>query len=446
MRIYMIIIGALSFLSSKAQLQSTVWIAELNGVSHETPNAIALDAANNVYGTGSFYDTMHFASHDLISNGKRDVFIYKMSALGEVLWAKSLGGSNLDVGQSVATDAEGNAYVLGYYSQTIDFDPGPATLKKPGIGFQAVFLQKFDTHGNLQWVRTFGSSGSDDGKSITIDPNGNVYLTGTFFKTLNLNDGSVTQQLTSKEGSSDAYVIKLDGSGKLLWMKQIGGAGSDQGLAICTDQKGNVYASGTCRGDFDLVSKGGDQSIMANGYDVFIQKLDPDGNAIWTKVFGGSGMDMAQSIKADASGNIYITGTFSATADLDPGPETKNLVAEHKGFEIYLLKLDTNGEFVWAKDIGKGSGNALCVDASGSVYLTGYLYSGLNAGKLDLGTTFGGFFLLKLDNSGDVKKMHQINENYKVGRSVAVDLEGGVYVTGVKSEGGSEDIFVLKMK
>src|SRR5690606_29098604 len=111
--------------------------------------------------------------------------------------------------------------------------------------------------------------------------------------------------------------------------------------------------------------------------DIFVSKLDPNGNFLWAKQMGGTDNDQGISITVDTSGNIYTTGIFRNTVDFDPGAGVYNLTAV-VGNDIFISKLDANGNFLWAKQMGSGGNtrsNSIVLDTNGNIYTTGIFQS-----------------------------------------------------------------------
>ena len=162
-----------------------------------------------------------------------------------------------------------------------------------------------------------------------------------------------------------------------------GGTLNDSGRSIAVDSSGNIYTTGFFRGTADFDPGVGVTNLTATGeIDAFVSKLDSTGALIWAKSFGGDDEIYSKSIAVDSSGNVYTAGYFIGTADFDPGPGTTNLITVSApsvyNFDVFVSKLDSSGNFIWAKSFG-GSlldyGNAIAVDSSGSVYTTGYFLS-----------------------------------------------------------------------
>jgi len=335
-----IILGALT-LTVNGQNVTFEWAKSMGGSSFDSGVSITTDASGNVYTTGFFYATVDFdpgvGTLNLTSAGVSDIFIQKLDANGNLIWAKSMGGTSEDFGHAITTDALGNVYTTGWFSAIVDFDPGTGTLNLTTAGIYDIFIQKLDANGNLIWAKSMGGTGDDYGTSITVDALGNVYTTGYFETIVDFDPGVGTLNLTSA-GASDIFIQKLDSNGNFLWANTMGGSSADQGISIIADASGNVYATGSFR---DTVDFDPDTStlnlISAGASDIFIQKLDPNGNLTWVKSMGGTLLD-AGSSTIDTLGNVYTTGYFDTIVDFDPGTDTLNLTSVGQ-FDIFIQKL-----------------------------------------------------------------------------------------------------------
>ena len=183
-----------------------------------------------------------------------------------VSWATSIGGTNSDYGYGIATDSNGNVYVIGFYDNTVTFAPG-TTLNSTG-GDDA-FVAKYDTSGTVQWAKSIGGTSSDNGRGIATDSNGNVYVTGKYSTTATFAPGTT---LTSV-GSSDAFVAKYNTSGTVQWAMSIGGTSPDYGYGIATDSGGNVYVTGYYRGSVTIGST--TLNSVGGSNDTFVVKYSP---------------------------------------------------------------------------------------------------------------------------------------------------------------------------
>ncbi|HYG18784.1 MAG TPA: SBBP repeat-containing protein, partial [Ohtaekwangia sp.] len=281
---------------------------------------------------------------------------------------------------------------------------------------------------------------------IAVDAAGNSYTTGSFNGTADFDPGAGVHNLTSA-GSGDVFVCKLDKDGKFVWARAMGGTLYERPNNIATDAAGNVYTTGYFEGTADFDPGAGVFSFTAAQKDVFISKLDTDGNFVWAKQFGGPFFyeNQAYAIAVDPSGNVYTTGFFKNTTDFDPGPGVFNI--SHTTGGGFVSKLDTDGNFVWAKaftgeDGGIATGNSLALDADGNIYTTGMFGKTIDfdpgAGVFNLTSTtnyvYSSTYISKLDPNGNFVWAKSLSENYNGGvvfneYGIATDASANVYLT-----------------
>ena len=392
--------------SANAWSSAQTTVSVFGGTLNDSGVAIAVDSSGNVYTTGFFTGTVDFDPRDgttnLTSAGAIDAFVSKLNSSGDLIWAKSFGGSSIDLGYSIAVDSGGNVYTTGYFYDIVDFDPGTGITNLTSAGYEDVFVSKLNSSGALIWAKSIGGSSDDEGNSIAVDSSGNVYTTGYFQDTVDFDPGAGTTNLTSA-GANDAFVSKLDSSGELIWAKSFGGASPDEGNSIAVDSSGNVYTTGFFTGTADFNPGTGITNLALVGYqDVFVSKLNSSGNYVWANSFGvTSYYKYSTSITVDSSGNIYTTGTNTVLIT-DPFSFAPN---------IFVSKLNSSGSLLWEKSFGGSSfdaGWSVAVDSSGNVYTTGYFEGTVDFDPGD-GTTnltsagANDAFVLKLSPSGDVQ-------------------------------------------
>lgn len=355
------------------------------------------------------------------------------------VWAKNVGGTSLDNGLSVTTDASGNVYTTGYFQGTGDFDPGAGISNLTSVGGTDIFISKLNSAGSLIWVKQIGGPVFDMGRCIKVDASGNVYTTGNFGNSVDFNPGAGTFSLTTS-GANDIFVSKLDASGNFVWAKKIGGSTSDYGYSLDLDASGNVYVTGAFEGTVDFDPGAATFNLVSSGaLDIFVSKLDVNGNFVWAKSIGSTTQDFGMCLTLDASGDVYTAGYFEGVADFDPSLATYTLSSTNAR-DIFISKLNASGNFVWAKKIGGGGNqiaNAITTDALGNVYTTGDYVNTVDfdpgAGSYTL-TTIGlntNIFVSKLDASGNfvwAKEMGSSGNDY--GRGITIDASGNVLTTG----------------
>lgn len=435
--------------SQRAFTQNFEWVRQFAGASYGAGEYIetALDNAGNVYTTGYFEGTMDFdpdttTVFNLTSLGGKDIFISKLDAAGNFIWAKNMGGIEDDKANSITVDDNGNIYTTGSFSDTVDFDTGSGLFELFSAGSRDIFITKHDALGNFVWVKQIAGVSGESGESITYSNQGNIYLTGSFSgaDSVDFDPGPGVYNLIPYTGSPDAFVLKLDTLGNFIWAKQFGNTGSDEGYGITVDALGNVYTTGNFEGAVDFnPGIGADSLTSFGGRDVFVSKLDASGNFIWAKHFGGTLDDQSFAIKLDNTGNVYTTGYFQGTGDFDPGIAVNSLTS-FGDRDIFIAKLNASGNYLWAKQIGGASfdiGLSLDIDASGNVYTAGAFQGTVD---FDPGidnsnfTAFSGFnaFISKLDVAGNFVWAKQFGgaTGESGAYSVVLDAAENIYTTG----------------
>ncbi|MEO8415532.1 MAG: SBBP repeat-containing protein [Ginsengibacter sp.] len=477
--------------------QNLGWAKRLGGPDYEHGHSIAVDASGNVYTLGEFRGTEDFdpgaGTYNLTSFSAccYDIYVSKLDDSGNFLWAKQLGGTDVDYPTAIAVDATGNVYVTGDFEGTADFDPGAPVYSFTSFGSSDIFIVKLNTAGDFIWAAQMGGpsnpgSNSDLARSIAVDGAGNVYTTGVFVGTADFDPGAGVYNLTSYDPfGQSGFVSKLDAGGNFVWAKQFTGLSNVVAVSIAIDVSGNVYTTGVFYSTTDFDPGPAIYNLTPpedNNYDIFICKLDASGNFVWAKrigsphIIGSSLWDMSYGIAVDAAGNVYTTGSFPGTVDFDPGPGVYNMTAAGNlgALDIFISKLDTDGNFAWAKQMGGAYTEvayAIAVDAAENVYTTGY-YTGRadfdpGPGVYNLTTTGGNasgdadIFVSKLDAAGNfvwAETMGGLSLDY--GNSIDVDAGQQVYITGSFAgtadfdpalteynlvSPGADDAFVLKL-
>ena len=376
----------------------------------------------------------------------------------------------MDRGHAITVDASGNVYTTGFFEGTADFDPSSSTYNLTAIGQIDVFIQKLDASGSFLWAKSIGGSLQENGNAIEIDAFGNIYIVGEFQGTADFDPGPGTFILSSM-GHKDVFILKLDSLGNFIWAKSTGGTLDDYGYSMVIDRLGNIYTTGIFHNTVDFDPGPGIYNITSTGgLDIFIQKLDSSGSFVWAKSVEFTLNGISYSISVDDFGNVYTTGTFSGTADFNPNSGIYYLSSNAGSTDIFILKLDSSGSFVWAKSMGGihiDSGRSIKVDNQGNVYTTGSFQQ-----TVDFDPSLGGshyisalstedIYIHKLDSSGNfmwVKTMGEISINE--GRSISLDTYGNIYTTGIfegtadfdpgagtynLTSAGNHDVFIQKL-
>ncbi|TRZ70083.1 MAG: T9SS C-terminal target domain-containing protein [Bacteroidetes bacterium] len=403
-------------------------------------SSTATDGSGNVYVMGYIGDpSVTFGTITLTNNGGYDMYIVKYDASGNVLWAKSAGGSNNDCGYGIATDGSGNVYVLGdFTSSSITF--GTIKLTNAASGKTDMFIVKYDPSGNVVWAKRAGTihnSGmalSHPGHQIVTDGSGNVYVDGSF-DTPSVTFGTTTLTNAGTAGS-DMFLVRYNANdGSVVWAKSAGGSGNDVGQGIAADGSGNVYVTGHFSSS--SLTFGTTKLTNAGSDDIFIVKYDVTGNAIWAASAGGSNSDYSNGITTDGSGNSYVTGGFMSTS-ISFGETTLNNTVSGK-FDMFIVKYGAEGNVLWAKSAG-GSANdqgmSISTNGNGNVFVTGgFLSSSITFGTTTLinkGTGCDMFIVKYYANDGSVLWAKSAGgSSTDNGMSIGTDGIGNVFVTGL---------------
>jgi len=369
-----------------------LWVSSAGG-DIAIGRKIATDDNGNSYVTGTFRGTATFGSYSITSSGLFDVFVAKINANGNWLWATQAGGSGSNGGYGLATDNNGNIYLTGRYEGTATFGFYSITT----IGYYDIFVAKMDAYGNWLWVSSTSGNGVDNVGGIAIDDIGNCYVTGDFWDTANFGSYSIV----ASSGLFDIFLAKMDANGNWLWATQVGGIGDNKGYAITIDDNLNKFVTGS----FEDTATFGSYSITSSGSrDIFVAKMDANNNWLWATQSGGSGDDKGYRISVDNNGNSYVTGQFGNTATFGSYSITSS-----GNDDIFVAKMDANGNWLWAIQAG-GSGRdegwGIETDDTGNSYVAGFFYETATFGSYSL-TSSGSWdiFVAKLGNEVSVQNV-----------------------------------------
>jgi hypothetical protein len=315
-----------------------VWAKNIGGSADVGVNDICVDGLGNVYTTGYFEGNIDFnpsasSSFTISSSGYYDIFINKLDNSGDFVWTKSIGAAvNYDFATSMDLDASGNVFITGQFSGTVDFDPGIAVYNLTTTS--GTFFLKLDQNGIFSWAKQINGTALVRANSIDVDSNGNIYATGFLNGTIDFDPNVGTYSLSST-GSSDIFILKLDLSGNFIWAKVIGDVNSDAGSRIIVDANSDVFVAGSYQGSVSFDSFNLTPLVTS---DEFIIKLNPLGNILWAKSFGGASSDLVNSIFIDSSNNLYITGYYASTVefDLNTSSFTMNAIGQ---IDAFVLKM-----------------------------------------------------------------------------------------------------------
>jgi hypothetical protein len=326
-----------------------------------------------------------------MNKGGDDIFVIKIDEQGDVQWKKTFGGSNRDWGQSITTTPDGG-YVLTGSTNSYDGD-----FKGVSKGGYDIIIIKLDTRGDVEWTKTLGGNNIDWGISIIATLDGDYVLTGG----TSSNDSDFKGM---NKGALDIFVIKIDSRGDIHWKNVLGGSDSDVGQSITTTPDGGFVLTGGAfsnDGDFKGMNKGGD--------DIFVIKIDEQGDVQWKKTFGGKREDGGGSITTTPGGGYVLTGvTNSNDGDLvgtNRDERDTNVIIFRAAMNIIIIRLDSRGDVQWKKVFGGNrieGGYSINTSPDGGYVITGGTssndgdFKGMNKGGDDI-------FVIKIDSNGNLQ-------------------------------------------
>ncbi|MFN1219011.1 SBBP repeat-containing protein [Chryseobacterium kwangjuense] len=266
-------------------------------------------------------------------------------------WGGNIGGTGAERANHIATDIYGDVIVAGKFLSNSDFDISSGTHYVPNSGYFDAYISKYSANGSLTWVKSFAANDSSNGypfiNSMATDSSGNIYVTGLFRGSIDFDPSPTGSKILTSNGETDIFIVKLDRNGILVWAGSIGSASGDQGIGISVDSMDHVYVTGSFRGTIDFDITPGILNLTSEAFDsAFIIKLDKNANMIWGKATQGAGVSEGTSIAVDSNFNVFVTGNNRGINDYDPSPTaTFNLTSPMEG-QVYIMKLDSNGNFL----------------------------------------------------------------------------------------------------
>ncbi|WP_299533855.1 hypothetical protein [Ulvibacterium sp.] len=334
------------------------WIRNFGGSGEDTPRTLVatLDGGYAILGYTNSIDG-DLTNRTLEVN---DYWLLKLDVDGNLQWSKTYGGSMDDRGQSVVQTMDGGYAITGYAMSS----DGDGTKNE---GFHDNWIVKLDATGNIEWERSYGFSGHDHSYDLVQTSDGGYFFIGFLDITAARADGyEEKSRFLTRHGVGEFWGTKIDAQGNIEWRRYFGGSNNDRAHAVVqADDGGFVMAGFSESDDFDI-------SNTKGSYDFWVLKIDSQGDLVWERSFGGTGIEVSQDIVKTNDGNYVVTGhTFSTDTDI-----SKN----NGEADIWLIKIDDSGNLLWEKTFGGSQ-----FDAAENVSLAqdgGFIISG-NSKSLD---------------------------------------------------------------
>lgn len=335
-------------------------------------------------------------------------------------WTRQFGSNEVDHAEDMTVDRFGNIYVSGHSEGKIGDSDQAGTDS---------WIAKLDPYGSLIWIEQLGSAGSDFAHGLATDNFGFLYVSG---------HTTGAKVAGGHKGGTDAWMAKYDPDGKQIWLSQIGTENEDAGHGIAVTRDGHIYVCGYSHGDLE------ESGSTDTDADAWVAKFDNSGTKLWLKHIGSKADDVAYDIAVDSFGHVFVGGYTR-------GRISSN--SEDRGSkQIWVMKLDDEGEQVWLREFGSGGrddeARALATDNHGNVFVTGMTYlerSAQNQLKRNI-------FITKIRGDSSIHWSRFIgSEETDIAYGITTDSIGNIFVTGYTNgeveegkEQGEADVLIAK--
>ncbi len=378
--------------------------------------AVAPSGAATMF--GYFTSTTNAGGGDLTSAGAHDLVVAQLDAAGAHVWSKRFGDSADQFARALAVGPSGELVLAGNLFGTVDFGGGAL----PSTGSRDAFLVKLDAAGNHQWSERFGDGNEQSLDAVAVAANGDVITAGDFGGSIDLGGGALTSA-----GSLDIVVARFNAAGTHLWSKRFGEGNEQRVTGIAVDAAGNVWLTGYYVGAVDF---GGGPLAWLGSYDVFLVKLDPAGNHLFSARFGDGSDQRARAVAVGPDGEVALAGGFQGVIDLGNGSLTSQ-----GSYDAFVAAFDGAGAPAWSKSFGNSSEQqawGLTIDPSGSVIVAGEMQGSADFGGGSLSSQ-GGYdvFAAKFASDGShLWSRRDGDSNTQYSNEVASAPDGSLWLAG----------------
>jgi len=380
----------------QADQMDSGWTKEVGGPGDDTARGVASDRDGGLYAAGHFSEEMDSGRDTLKSAGDKDGFIARFDGDGNPLWARAIGGARLDEMYGVASDAPGNAYVIGTITGEVDIDRD-GKVDVIGTATGSTLVTAWDPEGSLLWARISGGDARVMGLGITTGPGDEVYIAGAYmlgapdFDGNGEPDGPIAANPTepAADGSVqydlNGYYARLDSGGNIQWFRVVTGPSIQTAGGLAVNDNGDLYVLGGHSAPSDIDGDGaadieffslGDRKYKHHiDGNLFLLRVTPDGDPIWSKTYTATGSDLA--LRGD---RILVSGTYSNDLDFDNDGELERQSDgddRHEGFVAILNERGELDQLITIVGEAADVVNAAGLSPDGkTLYMTGYTQLG----------------------------------------------------------------------
>jgi gliding motility-associated-like protein len=435
---YSVLLFLFFYINSNAQ--TIQWQNTIGGEDTDWVDIIELTSDGNYLSGGYSYSNI---SRDKTENsrGSGDYWVFKIDDnTGGILWQKTIGGNNFDHLTSAKQTADGGYILAGYSSSSISGEKSENSR-----GGDDYWVVKLDTNRNIIWNKTYGGTGTDRLTSIIETADGGYLMGGS-------SDSNISGEKSENcRGNLDMWLIKINATGVISWQKTFGGSKSDWVESIIQKPNGDYVLAGSSHSNIS-----GEKTEDSYGLgDYWILKINPSGTIVWQKTIGGNNGDYAKSIVTTSDGNYIIGG--DSTSNIS-GDKNQNTITNST--DIWLVKINDNGQLLWQKNIGGNSTDTfenLRLTPDNGIILATMSYSGISGVKTESSRGERDYWIIKLDLNGNIEWDKTLGgDNLDQTKSIVQAKDGGFVTVGwsrsnasgdkTENKSGLQDIWIVKLK
>ncbi len=448
-----------------------IWGKNFGSTENINATCLAKDEKSNIYLAGSFKGQIvlpNNITNDFLSSSE-NAFLTKFDSTGVLIGIRKIGGISA---KSISVNIEDHIFIHAGTNSNSNFDiSGNEFLLDNKVITYKLEIKSWKPKSflNIKWGLNY-LKGSVDVSSTDIDENENWYTCSNFTGLVNISTNQNNSQNIISKGSYDILIMKYDSNRNLIWSKTIGGIKSERCQKIILDDSNNIYLVGKFSGTLDFDP--GDNvfnltSFSSANDDIFILKLNNNGNFIWAKSFSGSNAKFVSDIKIDKSGDLICIGNYIGTIDFDPGINSFNLSNSGSNYGVFICKLNSNGLFNWAKSINSvGDWNSfkiITTDQSDNIIVLGVFKNLVDfdpdSGIFNLTSNTSSHFILKLNTLGQFIWANKLETNSTINEGdIEIDSKNNIVAFGSFNNtfrydnvsdsmisNGLADLFLLKL-
>ncbi|MBP0904061.1 T9SS type A sorting domain-containing protein [Mariniflexile gromovii] len=433
----------LLFLYTNSNAQTFNWAGTYGGQANDVVSKIHVDNEGNIYSTGFYAEDCDFdpteGSYILQHSFDTDIFVSKINKNGELIWAKSIGGTANDAGRDISTDADGNVYITGTFVETVDFDPGAGVFQLTSLSQTDIFILKLDKYGNFIWAKSFEGDDIEQTVGIELDYLGNIYIAGDFNSTTDFDPSASDFHMTPKN-NSEGFLVKLSRNGDFIWAKQYGGPGIVTAMKVLSN--GDTYISGLFDENADFNPNENEDfflNVPKNYHGMYLLRLDSNGNFIKANTIATTDFQcFTMGLDFDSQGAIIMTGYFSGKIQFEVPNNTVTSSILRMYYNSFVVKVNPNGQNEWAKilssDLGFNTAMAIGINAEDEALIYGYYAGTFSSDQVTLSKFPSDNntenYLLKVSNDGITKTGLKFGGAMLIyGCAIYIDKEEHIYLS-----------------